>query len=221
MKKKLGLIAAAILSLAFCFYLSGCGKGVSSEAVESLSGKWEINSVESEDEAQQTSAADASLMRQMGLSVTLELNEDGTASMDVFGEVSEGEWTAKEANSGVLSIKDQKVNIELDENGLLRLSQNGAVLVFQRPTSDSPKTTDGSEVEKTKEEAESKAQEEAAKKADSESESTDESSDPSVASGEQQVVDNSGYQDTTSGYGGDSYSGGAYVEETNSATTSQ
>lgn len=124
MKKRFALAFAAILAL--CLALVGCGGGggggEAADPKANFIGTWEIQSMEQDGESM--SEEDLAMMRELGLSVYLVLNEDGTGSIEMFGEALEGTWEAKNATTGTFTAEDQTVDMTL-EGGTLTMTQEG------------------------------------------------------------------------------------------------
>ncbi len=126
------ILKAILASLVLCLALAACGGGGGSAAEPvdykaDFVGTWEISKMVQDGE--ETSTEDLDLMKQYGLNVYLELNEDGTSSLELFGEPMEGTWEATAAGNGTITIDGQSVSMVLDGN-LLTLEQEGSTLSF-------------------------------------------------------------------------------------------
>ena len=91
-------------------------------------GSWELVSMVQEGE--ETSEEDMQAMKEFGYCVYLDLNEDGTAALDMFGEIVTGTWEAKEQDSATLSMGGDPAKIRLAD-GLLVMSQSDSSLTFK------------------------------------------------------------------------------------------
>ena len=76
-------------------------------------------------------AVNVNMAKDLGITVTLELNEDGTAALVIFGEKAEGEWEAKSATEGTFKAEDAAVDMKIAD-GKLTMEQNGEKLVFEK-----------------------------------------------------------------------------------------
>lgn len=135
MKKPLALILLGC-SIALCFSLMGCG-GDSQEVMKPFIGDWTIHSVESESEENSIGNDDVTMMQAMDLNVTLTLKDDKTATLDLFGEKTEGTWKAKKANSGTATMNGERVDLFIDDQGFLIFAQGNEKLVFSKGSSTS------------------------------------------------------------------------------------
>ena len=77
------------------------------------------------------STEDLNTMRELGMNVLLIINEDGTASLDVFGESLKGTWKSSGASSIVVTIDNEPITATL-EGDLLVLADGSDKLKFQR-----------------------------------------------------------------------------------------
>ena len=133
MRKK-GLFIA-LLSCVFVLglALAGCGgggaSGSSDDAKKAFTGTWDL--VEMSQDGEVTSSDDLETLKSLGLEVYVNLNEDGTAALVLFGEALEGTWEAKSATAGSITLNDQKVDMTLADSKL-KFEQEGASLVFEK-----------------------------------------------------------------------------------------
>lgn len=140
-----------VVMLALCLALTGCGGNKSSSGDPApqkptstsettaepsaeadlgadFKGSWELVSMVQEGE--ETSEEDMQAMKEFGYCVYLDLNEDGTAALDMFGEIVTGTWEAKEQDSATLSMGGDPAKIRLAD-GLLVMSQSDSSLTFK------------------------------------------------------------------------------------------
>ena len=131
MKKRFLGIAAALALV--CIALVGCNGGgaASQDFTANFAGEWELVSMESEDPITED---DIQTMKDLGLTVTLVLNEDGTADLNMFGEsMGSATWEAKSATECEFSSDGAAATLTLDSStGRLRFSQGDEALVFTR-----------------------------------------------------------------------------------------
>jgi len=128
MKKYRILIIAACVAVVASLALVGCfgGKG---KADAAWVGNYKL--VEMAENGEVTGADDLATLEALGLTVTLSMNEDHTAVLDMFGETMSGTWEAKSTSAGTLTMQNQKIDLSLS-NGRLTMSQNGTSLTFQK-----------------------------------------------------------------------------------------
>ena len=132
--KHLGRIVLCLCICAACLALCACGnKASAKEAKAAFEGEWELYSVEVEEGSDQsgTTADDVALLKELGLPVTLSLKDDDSFELDVFGEVTTGEWSASSTESATLKVEKEKLEASLAD-GKLSLSESGVNLVFQK-----------------------------------------------------------------------------------------
>ena len=127
------LWTALILACTLCLALVGCGKGSGSSAKAdpkaSFVGSWEIVSMVNNGE--ETATEDLEQLKDLGLSVYLDLNEAGTFSLDVLGSPMTGTWEATGENKGTITMSGSEAPLAI-ENGLLTLEQDGSSMSFKK-----------------------------------------------------------------------------------------
>lgn len=147
MKRFAGVAAALILMVACCFSLAGC-KGSGTEDSQEFIGVWALESVSAESKDMKVSASDVALMQSFGYTATLTLREDGTASFDMFGEVTDCEWSGQDSANAQLIVGEEKVDLTIGEDGVLTMSQGGRESIrFVRAESVSESQSDASSSE--------------------------------------------------------------------------
>lgn len=126
MKKRLIGFLAVLAVL--CAALIGCGGSAEDRA--NFIGDWELVSIAGPNEV---SAEDIETMKEIGLTVDLSLDEDGSAVFTLFGE-DQGDcsWEAENASTGSFETEDQHADLELDGEGRLLLIQDDDVMTFVR-----------------------------------------------------------------------------------------
>lgn len=132
--RKFGIIALFVCTLAMCLMLAGCGNKSSKDAA--FVGTWSLNSIESATEANSMSAEDLALLNDMGVTVTLTLNEDHTFALNTGNQQMTGTWKAKKKNTGTMTVDGYKddVDISVGEDGMLTFQQAGETLHFTQGT---------------------------------------------------------------------------------------
>ena len=107
------LVALMVFTLVACSS-SGGGSGAANKP--SPVGKYVLTGMEENGEA--TSQEDLDLLKSLGLTVTMEIKEDGTGSMDLFGEALEFTWDADniilEGEKQAYTFDGSKFTIEND-----------------------------------------------------------------------------------------------------------
>ena len=122
------MILAAACAAALCFVLFGCNSG-SQDYTKNFVGEYElVGMVQNGVEA---NADDIAKMKTLGFEVKLEMKDDKTFALDLFGEVMSGNWKAKSASECEVTMEGQPVLGTLDGDKLT-LAQNDNVLTFQR-----------------------------------------------------------------------------------------
>lgn len=116
-------ILIALLTLVLILGLSACGSDSKSEA--NFTGVWVLESMENEGEVINMEDFSA-----LGLSGTMTLNEDLTLSIDLFGEVSEGKWKAKNATTMSMNADGQGSGEGVLKDGKLVMEEDDSKLVF-------------------------------------------------------------------------------------------
>ncbi len=126
MSKKIGIIAAVCLVLTLCFAFVGCGPNVDKSL---YAGEWELQSGSTDSLDADTIA----LTKSLGSNVILTLNEDGTGSFDLFGEVDEVTWSASSDTEGTVKIGDSnEAKMTLSDGSLDITDATGGSLTFER-----------------------------------------------------------------------------------------
>lgn len=127
MNKRIGIIAALCFAFALCFTLIGCGGGASVDK-SIYTGTWELESGSDEN----LDAESVELMKSLGLEVTLTLKEDGTGSLDLFGESTDITWEAKSNTEGTITLEGEKANIKIADSKLTLDDDTGASMTFAK-----------------------------------------------------------------------------------------
>lgn len=129
MMKKAGFLVLAACAVALCFGLVACGNGKAEDEEKNFIGKWELESTEADDDGISMTAEDVASIKEEGYVCTLNLNEDKSAELSVFGEITDGSWEADGANAGKVTIGDQDIEMRLESDRLVLL-QDGYVMTF-------------------------------------------------------------------------------------------
>lgn len=127
MVRKAFVALGLCLVMAFGAALVSCGPQVNTDE---FIGEWELI-YGSEEALDQESIA---LAKSLGSSVLLTLQDDGSGTLDMYGEVSNLTWTASSDTEGTLKIDGMgDASIELDGETLILSDSDGESLTFARP----------------------------------------------------------------------------------------
>ena len=127
---KKGIIVALFACVfALSLALVGCGGG-GGDVKAAWVGTWDLT--EMEEGGQVTGSEDIEMLKGLGLTVNLELKEDGTGALVLFGESMDGKWEAKSATDATFTYEGQKIT-----DGKLTMEQNGSKLTFVKGTASS------------------------------------------------------------------------------------
>lgn len=114
MKKRMAIMLAALMVSALI------SMPVMAEEAD-MAGTWYVQSMEMDG-----TQMDASVLALMGISYTLDLNEDGTAVLAMGEQKLEGTWDEEGLNTGANIVPLELVD------GELKIDQNGGVMIFSR-----------------------------------------------------------------------------------------
>lgn len=122
-----------IVSLFACVFalslaLVGCGGG-GGDAKAAWIGTWDLT--EMEESGQVTSSEDIEMLKELGLTVNLELKDDGTGALVLFGEAMDGKWEAKSATEATFTYEGQTIDMKIAD-GKLTMEQSGSKLTFAK-----------------------------------------------------------------------------------------
>lgn len=127
MKKRI-VALFAMLAVA-CLVLVGCGGGAAGGEKAAFVGSWTLTSMT--ESGEEMTEADLKTLKDLGLEVTIKLDEDGKATLTLFGEAMEGTWET----TGAAAAKFKSDTSEADmviENEQLKMEQDGSSLVFSK-----------------------------------------------------------------------------------------
>lgn len=138
-------VVTALGALALSVSLVACGGGDTStpaspapeeqEQTVSFVGSWELDSAEFSDGSYTSDDIDD--MADLGLTVTLDLSEDGTATINMFGsETLEGTWEESGSDGITITVDGEPVDATYDGT-LLTLTNDGETMSFAK-VSDTP-----------------------------------------------------------------------------------
>lgn len=124
MSKRIGIIATLCFAFALCFALVGCG-GVDKS---NYTGEWKLAYGSDEN----LDADSIALMDSLGLSVTLQLNEDGSGSLSLFGDVQDVKWEASSNTEGKVTLEGSEAKMKLENSELTIVDSTEASMTFKR-----------------------------------------------------------------------------------------
>ncbi len=103
--------------------LTACSGGGTKEPDPAI-GYWELSALIDTDGKENTE--DVDLLKELGLVVSLTINEDGTSVLDMFGETTELTYA-----DGKLTAGDEVIVVTVDGD-TLKMEEEGQALVFAR-----------------------------------------------------------------------------------------
>lgn len=115
----------AMCALALCFALTACTGGGNNGA--KMAGYWELESGKSSTE--EITAEDVAFMKSIGVQFVLQLAEDGTGVIDIFGDVENITW---DKNKATLSYDGATCNLKLDGDALVVSDNSMGDLKFKK-----------------------------------------------------------------------------------------
>ncbi|WP_373573298.1 hypothetical protein [Collinsella aerofaciens] len=117
--------------LALAFALTGCSGGKDPKA--NFVGSWELSGGTSQGE--ELTEEYMEMFKEWGVNIILVLNEDGTGSLDLFSEVDDLKWEAKDATTASITIDKETHDVKL-EDGKLILEEGEDKLIFTKSDKD-------------------------------------------------------------------------------------
>lgn len=134
--RKRSLIAVALCCiLALALGLVGCGDGAEkaadpvADSKAAFTGTWDLSGMVENGEP--VAQEDLDIVKSLGLEIYLELNEDGTATLELAGSSLSGKWTPKTATEADISFDDETITMTID-GGTLSMEQDGSRLEFTK-----------------------------------------------------------------------------------------
>lgn len=118
--------------LALAFALTGCSGG-GKDPKANFVGSWELSGGTSEGE--ELTEEYMEMFKEWGISCILVLDEDGTGSLDLFSEVSDLKWEAKDATTASITVGKDTTDVKL-EDGKLILEEGEDKLIFTKSDKD-------------------------------------------------------------------------------------
>lgn len=125
---KKGIIALLSCMIALCLALASCGEG---NYREKYIGTWKLVEMEQNDGTVTTQEQIDQLIN-VGFEVYVNLHEDGTLVLSMFGTPIEGTWEAENGSGGTITLEESDtVEMKL-ENDRLTFKQNDSSLTFEK-----------------------------------------------------------------------------------------
>lgn len=132
--KKMRIAAVLCCAFALCLAMVGCGGSAkvdeATAAKEAFAGSWDLTSMSQDGDT--TTSEDIQTLAALGMKVTLSLNDDGTGQLVVFDGTMSGTWEAIDATTATATLDGQSVDMAIDENGELTLSESGSTMTFKK-----------------------------------------------------------------------------------------
>ena len=126
---KKAMIALLSCVFALCLALVGCGGDNAAANKAAFTGTWDLVEMSQGDEV--TGSDELNTLKSLGLEVYVNLNEDGTSALVLFGEVIDGTWEATSSTAGTIKMEGQDVAMSIADSKLT-FEQEGAKLTFQK-----------------------------------------------------------------------------------------
>lgn len=129
MKKRIAILLAAVCALSLCFALAGCGGGSADDGKKNFTGNWKL--VEGEAGGEALTADDLAAFEELGMTITLDLKEDGSCVLDMLGAEMTGTWEAKDASTADVTLDGSKTSANISGDKLT-ISVGEDSLTFQK-----------------------------------------------------------------------------------------
>lgn len=129
---KFKALAVCACALALCVALVGCASGnagSSDNGASNFQGDWVLSGGVSQ--GQEIDQEGIEGMQKLGMNVYIQLNEDGSAVISLFGQEVTGTWTAKTDTTADITLEGDTEEVKL-ENGELVLEADGDSLRFKK-----------------------------------------------------------------------------------------
>ncbi len=129
---KKSVLAFLTCVLALAFALTGCSGG-GKDPKANFVGSWELSGGTSEGE--ELTEEYMEMFKEWGVNIIPVLNEDGTGSLDLFSEVDDLKWEAKDATTASITVGKDTTDVKL-EDGKLILEEGEDKLIFTKSDKD-------------------------------------------------------------------------------------
>ncbi|MBQ9069619.1 MAG: hypothetical protein IJ131_11310 [Eggerthellaceae bacterium] len=130
--KKMGVRFSLVVLVACACLLAGCagGRGQEGSSKDDYVGSWNLNSIEAESSDASQDADAVAELSNLGLTISLLVEESGSAEFDLFGDKIPGTWAVGDTGA-ILNLNDTEYTMVLDE-GLLQVEMDSQTYVFSR-----------------------------------------------------------------------------------------
>lgn len=140
--KMIGLLVT--LACAVCFGLASCASAPE-DFTPNFVGTWELSSIEGEEGGM--TADEFAMLKEMGITASLDLLEDGTYTLDLFGDQRSGTWEATAADAASIALEDGQLAVTLSgDNLIFENGANNQTLVFAKEGATTATSAASSEV---------------------------------------------------------------------------
>lgn len=129
---KKSVLAFLTCVLALAFALTGCSGG-GKDPKANFVGSWELSGGTLDGEELTDEYMD--MLKEWGLNCILILDEDGTGVLDMFLEVADLKWEAKDATTVTITAEDESHDLKLKDDKLV-LEVEGDKLIFTKSDKD-------------------------------------------------------------------------------------
>ena len=109
--------------------LIGCGGGNSADNAANFTGTWELATLE--EAGVPMDPNDIKMLKDMGLTVEMVFAADGKFTLDIFGDVTEGTWKAKNASTCTVTIPQGSQDAKIVD-GQLIFEDSGVKLFMKK-----------------------------------------------------------------------------------------
>lgn len=121
--KLIALLASTLLLSAL---LLGCSSSIDGK---NFIGQWEF--LHGSEES--LGVDEVTLAKSLGDNIIMSLNENGTGTLDVFGDITDLTWKATSDTSGTLTLEGSNAaTMEIQDEELILSNSNDSTLVFGR-----------------------------------------------------------------------------------------
>lgn len=129
-------VLAALAAVVFALVLAACGGGNGgggteepSDPAENFIGLWEIVGMQQGDTEYSSKEIDE--MKEYGFVVYIELDKDGDAAFELFGEALEGSWEAKSSTRAVMIFDNEEMELRR-KGSKLTIEADGDEMSFEK-----------------------------------------------------------------------------------------
>ena len=121
-KKLVTIISISILLIGTLFILTGCGKKFD---MKKMAGKYEL--VEMSENDKSYNKEELAKLKEYGITFTLELKEDGTGTIELYGQSSNVKY-----DENNITIDEDTASYSVDDNYKITIEKDGMKMVFEK-----------------------------------------------------------------------------------------